>query len=231
MKTKPDLNTLILLLILAVLVVGGVVFAQALRRVAQPFEQAEQSVMKELQQLRQPTPTVLPDPMTIIHEVRALSRLETASYSVEKVITAESGQGALAFLTGDRLILVAHGQVIAGVDLARLGDNGIVVATDGSVVVLLPPAEVFVATLDNRKSYIYDRDTGVIGLNPSLESAARQAAEEEIRQAALEDGILALAEQNAQATVRGLLRGLGFEQVTFARAASTPPTPTAEATP
>ena len=232
MKTKPDLNTLILLLILAVVIVGGVLFVSALRQMAQPFERAEETVLKQLQQLSQSTPTVLPDPLTIIHEVRTISRLETASYSVEKVITAESGQGPLAFLTGDRLILVAHGQVIAGMDLGKLPDEGIVVGGDGTVVVVLPSAEVFVATLDNGKSYIYDRDTGVIGLNPSLETAARQAAEAEILKAALEDGILELAEENAQTYVRGLILGLGFEEVIFAQATPAPPaTPDAQATP
>ncbi len=226
MKTKFDLNTLILLLILAVLVVGGVLFVRALHQVTQPFQRAEDLLRKQLQELSHPTPTVLPDPITIVHEVRSLSRLETVAYSVEKIITAESGQGPLAFLIGDRLLLVAHGQVIAGVDLAKIPDDGIRVADDGSVVVVLPPAEVFVATLDNHKSYVYDRDTGVIGLNPALETAARQAAEEEIRKAALEDGILELAEQNARMYVRGLVVGLGFREVIFAL-----PTPTPAATP
>ena len=231
-KAKPDLNTIVLLLILVVLIAGGVLFVNALQRITQPFERAEESVRKQLQQLSQPTPTVIPDPLTIIHEVRTLSRLETASYSVEKVITAESGQGPLAFLIGDQLILVAHGQVIAGVDLSQLTDDGIVVAGDGTVVVVLPAAEVFVATLDNDKSYVYDRDTGVVGMNPSLETAARQAAEEEILKAALEAGILELADETAQSYVRGLILGLGFQEVIFAEPTPAPPaTPGAQATP
>lgn len=229
MKTKPDLNTYILLVILVVVIAGGVLFVRALRALTEPFERAEDTLVRQLQQFRNPTPTVLPDPITIIHEVRNISRLETASYRVEKVITAESGQGPLAFLTGDQLILVAHGEVIAGVDLAQLADNGITVAADGSVVVMLPPAEVFVATVDNHKSYIYDRDTGVIGMNPALESEARKAAQDEILAAALEDGILELADENAQSYLRGLLQGLGYKQVTFATAAEPSPSETPSA--
>jgi hypothetical protein len=153
--------------------------------------------------------------VTIIHEVRSLSRLETTSYSIEKIITAESRQGPFAFLFGDRLILVAHGQVIAGVDLSKIDESDIVVSQDGKVFVALPTAEVFVTALDNERSYIYDRDTGVIGMNPALETEARRAAEEHLLDAALEDGILDTAQINAEIYLRHLIMALGFDEVLF----------------
>jgi len=213
---KFDFNTIILLLILTALVVGGVALFDAIQKLTHPLEEAGQAVQEQLDEIVNPTPTIIPDPATIIHEVRGLSCLETASYSIEKVITAESGQGAFAFLFGDRLILVAHGYVIAGVDLSKMGENDIIVTEDGTVVVTLPPAEVLVVTLDNQKSYVYDRDTGMIGMNPALETNARQAAEEEILNAALEDGILEMARQNAEVYVLRLILALGFREVKFA---------------
>ncbi|MBU0703786.1 MAG: DUF4230 domain-containing protein [Chloroflexi bacterium] len=215
MNSKINLNTIILLLILIALVGGGVALTGALQRLAHPLEEAEQALQEQLDGIVNPTPTIIPNPITIIHEVRSLSRLETASYSIEKVITAESGQGPFAFLFGDRLILVAHGQVIAGVDLSKMGEEDIVVNEDGSVTVTLPPAEVLVVALDNAKSYIYDRDTGMVGMNPALEAAARQAAEEEILNAALEDGILEMAQRNAEVYVMRLIMALGFREITF----------------
>lgn len=223
MKWKLDLNTLILLLILIAVVVAGIIFVGTLRRLTQPLAQVEQVLEDQFTRITQPTPTIIPDPVTIIREAVSLSRLETASYTIEKVITAETGQGPFAFLFGDRLILVAHGQVIAGVDLSRMGSDDIIVADEDTIFVVLPPAEVFVATLDNKKSYIYDRDTGVIGLNPALETTARQAAEEEILAAALEDGILEMAQVNAEGYMRQLVLGLGFEKVIFAQSISTEP--------
>ncbi len=57
--------------------------------------------------------------------------------------------------------------------------------------VRLPAAEVLVATLDNDKSYVYDRQTGLFTKgDPSLETQARQVAEQEILKAAIGDGIL-----------------------------------------
>ena len=181
---------------------------------------------EELERRLNPTPTIRPSPATIIRQVRSLSRLETVSYTVEKVITAESGQDALAFLFGDRLLFVAHGQVIAGVDLGKVQEGDVTVTEDDRVVMVLPPAEVFVVTLDNEKSFVYDRETGILGLNQDLETAARQAAEEEILQAALEDGILETAQANAEAYLERLITSFGFQEVVFVQATPAPPPPT-----
>jgi hypothetical protein len=118
-------------------------------------------------------------------------------------------------LFGDRLLFVAHGYVIAGVDLAKLSADDLML--EGEVLhVNLPEAEVFVATLDNDQSYIYDRDTGVFRKSdPDLETAARQAAEQEILEAAIDDGILAQAQQNAEVYLERLFNSLGYQRVEF----------------
>jgi hypothetical protein len=222
MNSKFNLNTFLLLLILVAVVavgVGGYMLVGTVQRLARPLEEAERALEERFEEIAHPTPTIIPDPVSIIRQVRSLSRLETASYTVEKVITAESGQGTFAFLFGDRLILVAHGQVIAGVDLGKMGEDDVILAEEGTVVVTLPAAEILVVTLDNQDSYVYDRDTGVIGMNPALETEARQAAEQEILNVALEDGILEMAQVNAETYVRNLILALGFREVIFARTA------------
>lgn len=222
MKTKFNLNTVILLLILLFLVGLSVVLLVWVRRLAQPLEEVEEAVERQIEQIINPTPTIIPDPVTIIHEMRSLSRLETASYTVEKIITAESGQGPLGFLFGDELILVAHGQVVAGVDLSDMSEDDVRVTDEGTVYLVLPEAEVFDASLDNEKTYVFRRDTGMIGQNQDLESEARLAAEQEIERAALEDGILEMAQQNAEVYMQRLILSLGFREVIFIEVLPTP---------
>jgi hypothetical protein len=165
-----------------------------------------------------PTPTILPDPVTIVHEVRSLARLETIQYTVEKVVTADTGQEFLKVLFGDRLLLVAHGFVIAGVDLAQIGPEDLWVE-GGVLYVQLPEAEIFVATLDNEKSYIYDRQVGFLRRGDvDLETAARRVAEEEIEKGAIEDGILEQAKLNAENFLSRMLMQLGFPEVIFVEA-------------
>lgn len=215
MNGKTNVNTVILVLILITVLVGGVAVVWSVRQVTQPLAEAERTLKEQFDQVVNPTPTIQPDPVTIVKEIRNLSRLETAVYTIEKIITAESQQGPFAFLLGDRLIFVAHGQVIAGVDLAELEESDITVEEDGSVDVVMPEAEIFITALNNEDSYVFDRDTGVIGMKVDLETEARRAAEEEIENAALEDGILEMAQTNAETYVRHLILTLGFREVTI----------------
>jgi hypothetical protein len=180
-----------------------------------PLQQANHELGTQVANLLHPTPTIIPDPVTIINEVQSLARLETILYNVEKVITAETGQGTFAFLIQDRLLLVAHGLVIAGIDMAKIEPEDMWL--DQEVLnVRLPAAEVFVATLDNEKTYVYERDTGILkSPDPNLETTARQAAEEEILKAALEDGILDQAMTNAQLYLRWFFETLGYKQINF----------------
>ena len=205
-----------ILVIMAVTATGIILSIQrTTRQVVQPVSEMTSDLGTQVARILHPTPTILPDPITIINQIRPLARLETIQYTVEKVITAEVGQGALAPLFGDRLLFVGHGYVTAGVDLAKLTSEDLVFK-DGQMKVHLPEAEIFVATLDNAKSYVYDRDTGLLRHGDiNLETAARQEAESQIRQAALEDGILKQAQANAESFIQSLLNKLGFTQVTF----------------
>ena len=141
--------------------------------------------------------------------------METIQYTIEKVITVEVGQTALAPLFGDRLLFVGHGFVIAGIDLSKIRSQDLAFE-DGMLMIHLPEAEIFVATLDNDKSYVYDRETGLLTHGDiNLETTARQAAEDQIREAALEDGILDQAQTNAVIFLESLLNNLGYPQVSF----------------
>lgn len=201
---------------LVVALIGGFFL---LRNVANqalvPIQDASQKISTQASILFNPTPTILPDPVTIINQIRPLARLETIQYSVEKIITAETGQEVFGPLFGDRLLFVAHGLVIAGVDLSELSADDLKV-NNGILEIKLPEAEIFVATIDNEKSYVYDRDTGIFRRpDENLETLARQAAEEEIRQAAVGDGILDQARLNAEVFLERLMDDLGFEEVIF----------------
>jgi hypothetical protein len=209
------------ILILLIVVVAAYYMVQSVRQTTQqavaPLTQANSALQTQVADLLHPTPTIIPDPITIIHEVRALARLETIQYTIEQVITAEQNQGTLGFLFGDRLLFVAHGSVIAGIDMSKIAPEHMQLQ-NGTLYVTLPPAEVFIVALDNQKSYVYDRETGLFTKgNINLEAEARQAAEQKILQAALDDGILNVAQTNAEAFLTKFFDSLGFKQTVFLR--------------
>src|SRR6185503_13914668 len=152
-------NNLLSLLILIVIVAAAYLIVQTVRSTAQaatqPFQtlnEQSQAMQTQVANLLNPTPTIIPDPVTYINEIRALARLETIQYSVEKVITGEMGVGTFQTLFGDKILFVGHGTVIAGIDMAKLQPEDMRYE-NGVLTVRLPPAEIFIAALDNEKSY------------------------------------------------------------------------------
>jgi hypothetical protein len=156
------------------------------------------------------------DQPTVIRQVRGLNRLETVSYSLEKIIGGERENPILpTFLAGDRLLLIVHGEVIAGVDLSKLQANDVVVKGQ-NVAIHLPEAEIFTVRLDNDKTKVYSRETGLFSTpDPNLETEVRKEGERQLRAAAMQDGILDGANKNARQTLSALLTGLGFSNVEF----------------
>jgi len=210
---EKNRNTYILIAILVVILWAAISVVNIIKNTTGELVEPVNVLNTRAAGIFNSTPTVFADPVTIIRDVRSLARLETIHYSLEKVITAETGSGDLSFLFGDKLLFVAHGTVIAGINLENLTDEDLTLR-NGILYVDLPAPEVFVATLDNDKSYVYDRETGLLTKGDfDLETLARQSAEEAIREAALEDGILQQAQVNAENYLVRLFRSLGYPDV------------------
>jgi uncharacterized membrane protein YtjA (UPF0391 family) len=162
------------------------------------------------------TPVILPNPVIIVEEINSLARLETTSYSFQDVLQIERNQDTLFGAFGESLLFVAYGDVIAGVDLAKMQPEDLQVVSPTKVNVRLPEAEVFLSDLDNDRSYVADRDRGLFAsVDPDLETTIRQEAEARMNEAALENGILEMADQEAQKFMLSFLQELGFEEIVF----------------
>jgi hypothetical protein len=154
------------------------------------------------------------DQPTVVRQIQQLQRLETVSYTMDKIISGEHASPYLPkFLAGDRLLLVVHGEVVAGINLAGL-QPGDVQIHGQRVAIHLPAAQVFSTRIDNARTKVYSRDTGLFtSPDPNLESEVREEAERQLEQAALQDGILKTAGENARSTITGMLKGFGFHEV------------------
>jgi Protein of unknown function (DUF4230) len=152
---------------------------------------------------------------TVVMQIRRLARLESVAFTMEKMVSGDrEGRVLPPILTGDRVMLEVHGEAVAGVDFNRLAPSEVQLSKR-AVRIHLPPAEIFTVALDDTRSHVYERRTGLlVPVDPSLEGEVRAQAVENLRESALAAGILDTAKQNACATVTKLLLGLGFSQVT-----------------
>jgi len=153
---------------------------------------------------------------TVVERIQRLQRLETVVYTMDKLVTGAKENPIFPdFLAGDRLLMLVHGEVVAGIDFAdlKLGD----VRVNGKQIQLhLPAPQVFRTRIDSAKTRVYSRQTGLlVPTDPNLETQVRQEAERQMQEAAMADGILRTAQQNAASTIRSLLQGLGFEKIDF----------------
>lgn len=166
----------------------------------------------------EPDTTINDRQPAVVVQMQSLARLETMNFSIEKVIEAEKGGNAFQdIFFGDQILLIAHGNVIAGVDLSKLEPEDVTVDDANAVRVALPPSEIFVATLNNELTRVYDREQGLLARGDAqMETEARQAAEATILQAACEQDVLQRAASEAKTQVEALLGALEFTEVTVA---------------
>jgi hypothetical protein len=154
----------------------------------------------------------------IVQRIQRLNRLETVVYSMDTIVEGSKSSAVLPdLLAGDRILLVVHGQAVAGIDLSQLKPEDVRITENNSVRsihVTLPASQLFLTTLDNQHTRVYARSTGIlVPVDQNLESETRAKAEQQLQQTALSDGILDAASKNARATITTLLYSLGFQKV------------------
>ena len=170
----------------------------------------------------------------IVQRVQSLSRLETTRYTIETVVTADE-QGFIDTPLGrlqigsDRLLMIIHGRVTAGIDLEKLRPQDVEISGDGKRLrIQLPTVEIFNVDLDNEKTRVYSRETWLKRPNPNLENEARQGGEAKILATACEDGVMQRAAEDAQRAVEKFTGLLGLSAFSIeVLPAPAPPCPVA----
>ena len=154
----------------------------------------------------------------IVQQVQTLSDLVTVKYVLEKVEIVDSPPASMLgqFVQGqNRVLLLAHGIVKAGIDLKRLRPED--VRIEGRKITLhLPPSQVTDAYLDEHQTQVIDWEKGFLrDFDKDLETTARQNAVDDISRAARKAGILKDADDRARTELAVFLNQAGFEQVEF----------------
>jgi hypothetical protein len=154
----------------------------------------------------------------VIRQVQSLADLVTVKYVVEKVVILDAPPESTLgqFVQGDnRVLLLAHGVVKAGIDLKHFSSADIS-ASGKSIRIQLPAAQITDAYLDDSLTKVIDWKQGFLrSFDKDLEQTARQMAVDDIRRAARTDGILNEARQRAMWQLAVFFRNAGFEHIEF----------------
>lgn len=153
---------------------------------------------------------------SVVVQIQSLSELVTVKYVIEKVIFAETpATNLIDRLRGsDKIILLGHGIVKAGVDLSQVKPADVEV-NGTRIRVALPPSIVTDGYLDENATQVLDRQAGFIlrPFNQKLEQQARQEARNEIVRSARQSGIEREANQRAVEQLTRFLQSLGYTEV------------------
>jgi hypothetical protein len=153
----------------------------------------------------------------VLEGIRDLNQLATVRLTESVLITRESGGTRFErIFSGERVLLVAVGEVEAGVDLANMGEDDVQIDGD-RVTIRLPEPEVLSTSLDEGETGVYDRDFGPLNFRPDdeLVEEARDEAVYRVEEAARENDVLDSARRNAEDSIRAFVITLGFEEVEF----------------
>jgi hypothetical protein len=184
------------------------------------------SAVHLLPQLRNPfaeTTTDRSQPV-LLKSITALSRYEAASGAFQVVVDLSKRTAFLpSFIEGSETLFIGQGTEIAFVDFSKLNGKAIEVSPDRTAVTVdLPVAQLEPAALDVSQSYVYAQQQGLLNRignffsgNPNSQQQVYILAQQKIEAAAHHSPLLSEAEKNTRGMLDGMLRTLGFQQVTI----------------
>jgi hypothetical protein len=159
----------------------------------------------------------------LLKSISALSRYEAASGSFQVVVNLDQRTSWLpTFIEGTQTLFVGEGTDIAFVDFSKLKGSAIKVSHNRTqVVIIIPRARLEPAVLNVQRSYVFAQQQGILNRvgnffagNPDSQHQVYALAQKKIETAAQHSELLSQAQRNTRTMLIGLMRSLGFHQVT-----------------
>ncbi|MER5669435.1 DUF4230 domain-containing protein [Streptomyces mirabilis] len=159
----------------------------------------------------------------LLKSIQDMSRYDAASGNFQVVVDLEKDAKYLPdAIRGTRTLYVGAGTVEAYVDLGSLAKKDVTVDADRTTATLrLPHAFLGKPALDPNRSYAVSKQRGLLDRlgdffsdNPDSEQAVQKLAVKHIGDAAKDSELTKRAEENTTGMLDGLLRSLGFKEVT-----------------
>ena len=158
---------------------------------------------------REPQVTVTHN--TVLTQVEALGKLELVRYRFKDVVEYKR-TAKYPFLPDAKAALIVGGEAVGCLDLRKIRPQDVVFEGDSVVRVILPDPELCAFQVNHNESRVFSTENGFFQ-DASLVDEAYRYAEAQVRKSALQSGILAETQRNAQQILVPMLRTLTGRRV------------------
>ncbi|MDJ0650265.1 MAG: DUF4230 domain-containing protein [Xenococcaceae cyanobacterium MO_188.B19] len=146
----------------------------------------------------------------VLEKIQGIQELTTTVHRMETIVPASADRvlGKDWVIGRTKLLYMARGEVKAGIDLGKLGQEDITVSPN-KIAIVLPAAEILDSKIDVKASNIYHYDRGFLNLGPDvapqLQILAQQKTLDKIVDSACNQGILQEADTKAKKAITEFL--------------------------
>jgi len=159
---------------------------------------------------------ILPDPTVIVNSVQKMARVETYVATYQRIYTYAVDQEYLFGACGKKMVFVASGQAVAGIDFSQFQEGDIEVVDVDTVRIKMPQSQIFNVFLNENESQVVSIQYGIFAaIDNQLETAVRQYAQNDLVTIANNSDILTIAQLNGEDFIRDFLLKLAFSNVEF----------------
>jgi hypothetical protein len=187
------INSLLRLFLILLLVIGLIVLWEQLRG---------WSLFNGLTKKEATTQTV------VLQEITELGKLELVKYRFKDIV---EHQLVREWLPNPKAVLIVEGEAVGCLDLTKITADDITTQGD-SLIVHLPDPEICSYKIDHRRSRVFNTEYAFFE-EAQLVSEAYRRAEAQIRQSAVNSGMLDQTRQNADKILKPLLEQISGKKV------------------
>jgi ABC-type phosphate transport system auxiliary subunit len=147
----------------------------------------------------------------VLKEVVAMGKMELVNFQFRDVVESEIQK---ALLPNAKVLLVISGQSVGCIDLTKIKQQDIDLKGD-SLKIKLPLPEICVNKIDHSQSKVYDMSLFSLLDQSQLIDEAYKKAELQIKDSAMQMGIIEQTKQNADKILRPMFEKISGKKVGF----------------
>jgi Protein of unknown function (DUF4230) len=181
------------------------------------FVLAKLDILPSLKNLFKSKPVVIDSTPVLVKEMKNIAQLMTMS-SYDEVVVDSSKTFAtsipgfskeIGLEKKSQLVIIAKGQIVAGIDLQKLDESKIFIQAD-SVAITLPKAEVLDAIVNPSNYEIFIEEKG---WQSTEVNSIKVKARNNMIERAMKQGLLKKADLKAKMIMENFLRSAGFKKI------------------